>query len=310
MPLIIALDGCDVTGKSFLASALQHIEPDSRMIHLTYRWSRKMHLYHMAAFKWALKQQCKLVIIDRWWPSEFIYAGVYRDGSPWPQMGRILDRLGLRYGVTYCITRRRNKFEQMHAHAAASRQRKEMYEPDSRIGTLHDWYCSLLGRNSYRVDWHEYNLDSEGGDVLAKAQLLYATAAAVKLLQPDNLSDYVGNARGTHLFVGERANPRYRATAWPFIAFSGASEALAEALDQARIDESECMWTNVESLTLPDVEHQAQLSAFLETYKGKIIALGDKAKTWLGNPATHAPPPPACLQRFKGQHTLNAYVKT
>lgn len=176
---IVVLEGCDVTGKSMLAKALLQVSPGAKLLHLTYRWPNKMNLYHLAAFKWAVKQQAPLVILDRWWLSEYIYAGVYRGGSRFKTLDIELDALAIQYGVCYCVCRRRDKYVQMQAHKIASKKRKEMYAPNEDIGRLHDWYTSMYGRNSFRPDWFSYNLDMEGGNILAKATHLFQAAMAL-----------------------------------------------------------------------------------------------------------------------------------
>ena len=73
---IIVIDGCDGTGKTTLAEAICR-RYDGVYIHNTYRWPTKMPLYHTAALHRALKlAKTRLVVIDRLWMSEAIYAEV------------------------------------------------------------------------------------------------------------------------------------------------------------------------------------------------------------------------------------------
>lgn len=147
-----------------------------------------MPLYHLAAFRWALRNREPLAILDRWWPSEQIYAGVYRGGTAFPSMAESLDGLAMHYGACYCIARRKTRFIQIDAHRISTRNRVEMYPSDENIGRLHDWYTTLYGVNSHRSDWFSYNLDSEGGDVLTKARYLYKAAMTLAMMQiPHNL---------------------------------------------------------------------------------------------------------------------------
>ena len=100
---LIIVDGCDGTGKTTLAQAICN-RYNGVYMHNTYRWKDKMYLYHTAALHRALKlSKTRLVVIDRLWMSEAIYAEVYRGGSPWPHMGRMIDRIVRKHAGMYII---------------------------------------------------------------------------------------------------------------------------------------------------------------------------------------------------------------
>jgi len=128
---IIVIDGCDGTGKTTLAKAICD-KHDGVYIHNTYRWPTKMPLYHTAALHRALKlARTRLVVIDRLWMSEAIYAEVYRGGSPWPHMGRMIDRIIRKSGGLYILTQsprgHSEKFEQLKS------EREEMYDNVDKV---------------------------------------------------------------------------------------------------------------------------------------------------------------------------------
>ena len=268
-----------------------------------------MHWYHAAALDLALRTPERLTVLDRWWPSEQIYAWAYRGGSPWEHMGRILDRWGLRHGVTYCITERENKYVQMRVHAQLARTRGEMYKPDERIGKLHDGYSALHGMHSFRPDWSRWCLDETGVDLMERAEKLVALAYTNALeasLSP--IAESSGTFRGRYFFVGERANPRQHRYLGPWVGFTGASWTMAHGL-AGFIDEGECYWTNIKTWKGDDEAHQKQVSAFIETYQGRTVALGDEAAKWLGTRCRYKLPHPAYVARFQGVGTMARYIQ-
>lgn len=85
---IIVLEGPDGSGKTSLAKFLQE-KFDAEYIHLTWSESleKRMDEYQFTAIAEAkYKSKEKLVIIDRHWVSELIYADVYRGGTNWPNL--------------------------------------------------------------------------------------------------------------------------------------------------------------------------------------------------------------------------------
>ena len=76
---IIVLDGPDAVGKTTLANKIVEMYPNTKYLHLTYRFKDKIFDYHTAAIRLASKwAKTHNVIIDRWWPTEAWYATVYR----------------------------------------------------------------------------------------------------------------------------------------------------------------------------------------------------------------------------------------
>ena len=131
---IIVLEGPDGSGKTTLAKMLVD-EYGFAYRHLTYRFKDRMHLYHWAALELCLKDaETGPVVLDRWWPSEIVYADVFRGGSKWPLWPRMLDRVALKHGVTYvwCI-------------------------PSNEEGKLFIFDCLLLVEMSsiYTTGWHD-----------------------------------------------------------------------------------------------------------------------------------------------------------
>lgn len=124
---IIVFEGPDGCGKTTLAKELASIM-GARYIHLTYRFKDKMDLYHTAAIRLAAHlAQHQPVIIDRWWPSEIIYADAYRGGSKFTKQYFLLEHIATEIGVTYvfCIPANRNEYLKFYNELKGKRE--EMY---------------------------------------------------------------------------------------------------------------------------------------------------------------------------------------
>jgi thymidylate kinase len=141
---IIVVDGPDATGKSTLVSKLE--EYGFKSMHLTYRWPQKMDLYHWAAMNWAIKEaKRRPVVLDRWWPSEEVYAGAYRGGSKNIDFNRGLDRVAVRFGFTYVIALPMDKAGYLHFFDEIKNKREEMYDNMSRV---YDGYAQMVSQGA------------------------------------------------------------------------------------------------------------------------------------------------------------------
>src|SRR5688572_22092161 len=91
---IICLEGPDAAGKTTLAKYFKD-HHGAHVIHATYRFKKNVPTYHLQQLleAVALSQRGKLVILDRNWISECIYAEVFRGGHKWPSVTRRMHRL-------------------------------------------------------------------------------------------------------------------------------------------------------------------------------------------------------------------------
>ena len=259
---IIVIDGCDGTGKTTLAEAIckRH---DGVYIHNTYRWPSKMPLYHTAALHRALKlSRSRLVVIDRLWMSEAIYAEVYRKGSPWPHMGRMIDRIIRKVGGVYILTQspanHAEKFEQLKT------EREEMYDNVEHVrkrfdelfeGGLsgHDYdYAQQLSVFGMRMrdDVLPYRYDVEGTnlDVYIDMVMSVLQSRLMKQYEPAlhlHTKNFAGHLHEANIiFVGDKANSKMRAVSWPFYDFGNCSEFFADALHSLSFDETRAIYIN------------------------------------------------------------------
>lgn len=115
---LIILDGPDASGKTTLADSIVRMY-DGMSIHLTYNAevAPRMYDYQKEALEEALiEAKDKIVVIDRHWMSEAIYANVFRGGSPWPQMGKEFDETIVKNAGFYviCVPRSMKYAVMMH----------------------------------------------------------------------------------------------------------------------------------------------------------------------------------------------------
>lgn len=112
---IYVVEGPDCSGKTTLVDAMVK-QLGAAKLHLTYRFKNRMDLYH----RWAIEKAIALshhqpVIIDRWWPSEIVYARAFRVRTAWPRNARAFDRIGRYADVRYIFCVPNNKEEYVDA---------------------------------------------------------------------------------------------------------------------------------------------------------------------------------------------------
>lgn len=154
---IFVLDGPDGTGKTTLANGLREYL-GARYIHLTYRFKDKMHLYHGAAIRLAARlAERQPVILDRWWPSEIVYADAYRGGSKFIKHYFLLEQVATQLGVTYVICLPKDRERYLRHYEVLKTQRQEMY--DEGLGRVYDGYDWFMDQYfAYRENVIQYDM--------------------------------------------------------------------------------------------------------------------------------------------------------
>ena len=292
---IIVLDGPDAVGKTTLAKKIQEKVPNTRYLHLTYRWKDKIFDYHTAAIHLAAKwSKLSNVIIDRWWPSEACYATTYRRTSAWPLQGRFCDRVALKHGVVYinCLP----DHNTIERHKLMKEMRVEMYD---NIDKLCDLYTDLYYGNPEHEDKGNYidQLILSGGmqqipyclpytiekwgahldqfvDLIMHVGKTHRECQWKTALDPDD-HNILGHRHFAHrLFVGEIVNPKYKGVFWPFYEYNNSSLYLTQALHNLWLNERECAFTNVK-----DKDGKVDLRYVEEAQRNDIdiIAMGNVA---------------------------------
>jgi transposase-like protein len=170
---IFVLEGPDGAGKTTLAMALKEML-GARYLHLTYRWKDKMHLYHYSAIRVAGHMaQHQPVIIDRWWPSEIVYADAYRGGSKFTKHYFLLELIASKIGLTYvmCLPEERDRY--LEHYNILKGQREEMYNEglDRVYSGYMEIYKNYLGlkENVCHYDmFRNFNDNSISRDIVLK----------------------------------------------------------------------------------------------------------------------------------------------
>lgn len=266
---IIVIDGCDGTGKTTLAKAICD-KHNGVYIHNTYRWPTKMPLYHTAALHRALKlARTRLVVIDRLWMSEAVYAATYRGGSPWPHMGRMMDRIIRKHAGVYILAQSpANHFEKFQQLKA---ERTEMYDDVEEVRRRFDMlfaggieahdtdYVQQLSVFGMRVrdDVLPYRYDVEGRNLDVYIDMVMGVLETRKAKQYEpalnlDAQNFAGHLHEANvIFVGDKANSKLRAVSWPFYDFGNCSEFFASVLHDLSFDETRAVYVNAHDYNGP-----------------------------------------------------------
>jgi len=286
---LIILEGPDGSGKTTLARELQ--AQGCQYIHCTYRWPDRMPQYHTAVLFSALEQALasgRPTVIDRWWPSEYIYGEVFRGGTRFTHYGRLLDRMAIRFGALYvfCLPGDKVKYRTRFEELAASG--REKYVNVEKMLDARQGYIQMLGDTfSNRYDTWIYDFQREGGDLppFARAMIFYSKFMYHKQFNPRLDTTIAGNLRGDVLLVGDQHNLKWRVgrPCWPFFEYGNCSLYLAKVLDEARVDESRLCYININHPTgVFDVQHW--LDHRDPDLVNKVLIFGNDAEaTWLAN---------------------------
>lgn len=153
---IIILDGPDASGKTTLANKLLE-KYEGTYIHATYKFSKKMPIYHAAILRKALKlSKSRLVIIDRLHISEYIYAKVFRGGTPWPEVFRMFNSFCREMNIPIILCVPETVERGLIWFAKAKETRVEMYKD---IKEIIQEYCNYANEHRYDKNVLIYNRD-------------------------------------------------------------------------------------------------------------------------------------------------------
>jgi hypothetical protein len=293
--MIFVLEGPDGVGKTTLGQFMAK-KLDAKYLHLGYRWPDKMFEYHTAALRWAIRQK-KDVIIDRWWPSEALYAAEYRNGSQWPMMGRMMDRVARKHAFMYIYCLPTDLVDYSKKFSELKELRPEMYDDTTGVAKRYrdlffgnkahvcdDNYTDFLTRSGgvyHRQDHIHYTIETWGDklDMFTEWAVERANTWRLSQFQPaldPNNPNLLGHAAtAQYLFVGDQVNPKFRNMAWPFYDYGHSSLYLTEALHRVPASEELFMWANAYNA---DGSPNELVNKLLWQYpKLKIICAGKKS---------------------------------
>ena len=279
---IIILDGPDCCGKTTLQNFLVK-EYDAWELHLTYPAPAPMNMleYQTREMMYAIGlSQNNLVVVDRHWISEQIYAKVFRGGSPWPMMGRLMQRVWMRFSAVTVLCVPLNASETVDRHAS-EKDPKHPYDNENFEEPCFQYMLFTAGKegNPFFI---RYRIEDEGRHMDFFTRRVIGRVLDLQMQQydaPHRDFNLAGHRSEAHtLMVGEALNPKefhkQLMCYYPFFEHANSSLHLANALEMAGIPEEQLMWTNAE-----DPRHIKSL--FDDGLK--IVALGNKAQETVYN---------------------------
>ncbi len=244
---LIVLDGPDACGKTTLAKTLCKLYGGLHL-HCEGKRFEDMFNYQTEVLVEATKHcEDQLVVIDRLWPSEHIYAGVFRGGTKFPHQRRLMDRVirkhaglyvfCLPYSVGDAVCRHRKNIDEDHPYS------------DKDYKQLLVDYCCLYGSMEHRPDVFKYHIEVDGRDIDTTCECLVASLTNWRSYQyqPCLSQDpgILGHLQGAkYLVVGEEVKPKTKLYKWPFYEHGNSSAYLCKALDKADIDDTKLMFMN------------------------------------------------------------------
>lgn len=248
---IIILDGPDCSGKSTLQ---QHLVNNYKAVpmHLTYNKEVGPRMFDYQSnemLKAVNMSQDHLVVVDRHWMSELVYANALRGGSPWPHMGRMMDRVWRKHAAIYVIclpsTLERAVGYYQHNIDNTHPYTVEQYE------RLYVSYEELLEKMIQREDVGRYAFDIILDEMDKYCDTLLYQLQRRKLQQyvhaldprDQNILGHLKEAK--FLFIGDQVNKKDNNYAWPFYEYRNCSLFLTEQLVALGVKETSLMWTNV-----------------------------------------------------------------
>lgn len=201
---IFCIEGPDCAGKTTLAKDLAS-RTNAKIIHAGYRFKGRMPLYHLAYFRQALKlAQHQPVIMDRWYPSEYAYGNVFRSGAEDHQYWRYMQRLALRYAVSFvwCVPRRLDVY--MDFLKKFYHNEKQLYPKMESMELVWQQYRDWTTHYRYNFHHHLNYVIDPTAPFYRKAEtsryIIDSVKAYVGLIPPDRRAlmwsdcmDYSGN---------------------------------------------------------------------------------------------------------------------
>lgn len=268
---LIVIDGPDGTGKTTLAEHLCEVY-EGEYVHLTYVPEGMWQYQTDALLDAVLKSDDHLVVIDRHWISEQVYAQAYRGGSDMKFGARGMDRVIMKHAGAYIIALDEPGIVEARFNKLKT-ERKEMYS-DGMRQVAEGYYRFMFGAvdlfppSDYaecfamssgfnrRQDTSFYRLHRDSMERFATTAFKSMDAWRSKQYAPAldpfeyNILGHLATAK--IIFVGDRSataphEGRTWQHCWPFYndAPSSCVRFLNKALHQLNFDETKAMWVNI-----------------------------------------------------------------
>lgn len=296
---IIIIEGADGTGKTTLG---KRIVEKTRGRYLHNRYHKDVWPFFAATLRQAAREAWagKTVVIDRHWPSECVYARVYRGGTVLGPAVRSLHRVLRRFGAAYVIANPPVAVTVAN-HARLKGERPEMYSTMEEVAKKFSQFVAgtgeqgpvdadlveQLARGGLRSRPGWFNFDYRLWDTPAKLDdlvervLWYAKVCRdtdwLEVRNPAhwNLAGHLSSQ--STLVVADRVSDPGACTPWPFFSRHGSTAYLNKTLHQLRIDEDKFCLVNANDPNPP-----MGLKALSEICR-RVVALGKTAEETLNH---------------------------
>lgn len=286
--MIIVIEGADGTGKSTLGEEMYDAIGAETWLHAGCKYVNRMHMYHTAMLRHAVdrvERTGKPVIMDRWWPSELVYAAAFRGGTKWPLMGRMMDRVLLRYGGMYIVCLANPDHEKLYEKLRAERfelfkdirkavQGYEQLYWGKREATpvLFEKTPNLPPMESWPHAMNYLMKFSAPGAIISRVKERLASRLRHPQL-PGAEDNFLGDLRyADTLFVGDKAKVKGSGRrVWPFYEYANSSLYLTSELDRLCWEEYRGVWTNIND------ENGREVVEHCLDHVGRVVVFGDQA---------------------------------
>jgi hypothetical protein len=268
---LIVIEGADATGKTTLSAALEKMY-GAKVLHLTYNKdvAGRMFDYQTEGLLESVNMSNNhLVVVERHWISECVYASTFRNGSPWPYMGRMMDRVINKHGGIYvlCMPKTIKEGVEMHNrnidqdHPYDDEKFRELLFRYDRLyygcrapsKFTEEDYCSWITKHGgliKRPDVDAYRMSMQGTALDLYCFTLVEKVNMRRLLQyqpaldpkDHNVLGHVFKAKW--LMIGEEINNKNTPYNWPFYEHNNSSLFLTNMLQELNVKEEELMWVN------------------------------------------------------------------
>lgn len=314
---VVVLEGADCSGKSTLAKYFKE-QHGAVVIHMTHRFKSNMFAYNTAVLKkaWALSQN-SLVVLDRSFLSEMVYAEVFRDGGKWPLIDRYVESVLQRLGYVGIMCQPYPGFPEKQLDLYKKHvDRNHPYKLEA-YKQIQEQYAYLMRTQTYLRQWLTYSfIDQRPEDLAAQVLVKFREFRRTK---PDYFDGLTGNpSKARLLIVGEQVNEgsAYKRLNWPFHNYAHSSLWLHSRLSEAQIPADRVCFIN--SWNKDEPQH-AQIFSLLSSWPQlKALPLGKTAASVVKSAVRNSPlcktvpedlwlPHPQYSKRFGGEAQQRLY---